>query len=85
MATGLIVGESLMGVVYAFLVGAAQKAGSKDPANVIAIVEPYSSVILVSMAVFAIAIAGLYVWTKGRATVAPVPGDDAEMPEPSFR
>src|SRR5881394_1913053 len=56
MATGLIVGESLMGVVYAFAVGAAQKAGSTDPANVFALVQPYSSVIVVSMVVFTIAI-----------------------------
>jgi len=84
MATGLIVGESLMGVVYAFAVGAAQKAGSTDPANVLALVQPYSSVILVSVAIFAVAIAGLYVWTKGRASVAPA-FDDAGTPEPTFR
>ena len=41
MATGLIVGESLMGVVYAFAVAGAEKAGSKDSANVLALVEPY--------------------------------------------
>ena len=34
MATGLIVGESLMGVVYAFAVAGAEKAGSTDSANV---------------------------------------------------
>jgi hypothetical protein len=85
MATGLIVGESLMGVVYAFAVAAAEKAGSKDSANVLALVEPYSSVIWVSIIAFALAIAGLYVWTKGRAGVAPVPGDDALAPEASYR
>jgi len=85
MATGLIVGESLMGVVFAFMVGAAQKAGSKDPANVLALIEPYSWVIPVSILVFALAIAGLYVWTKGRASVAPAPGDDAIAPEASYR
>jgi uncharacterized oligopeptide transporter (OPT) family protein len=85
MATGLIVGESLMGVVYAFLVGAAQKAGSKDPANVIAIVEPYSAVMIVSVVVFAIAICALYYWTKGRASDAPAPGDDAATPEATYR
>ena len=58
MATGLIVGESLMGVVYAFAVAAAEKAGSTDSANVLALVEPYSSVIWVSIIVFALAIAG---------------------------
>jgi putative OPT family oligopeptide transporter len=85
MATGLIVGESLMGVVYAFAVAGAEKAGSKDSANVLALVPAYGSVILVSIIVFAAAIAGLYVWTKGRASVAPAPGDDAGTPEPTYR
>ncbi|WP_341631744.1 OPT family oligopeptide transporter [Sphingomonas agri] len=84
MATGLIVGESLMGVVYAFAVAGAEKAGSKDSANVLALIEPYSSVILVSIVVFAVAVAGLYWWTKGRASVAPA-FDDAPTPEPSYR
>ncbi len=85
MATGLIVGESLMGVVFAFLVGAAQQAGSKDAANVLALIEPYSWVITVSLFVFSAAIAGLYVWTKGRASVAPIPGDDAFVQEATYR
>src|SRR3954463_8046123 len=85
MATGLIVGESLMGVVYAFAVAAAEKAGSTDSANVLALVQPYSSVMIVSLVVFAAAIAGLYVWTKGRASVAPVPGDDAFVEEATYR
>ena len=80
MATGLIVGESLMGVVYAFLVGAAQKAGSKDPANVLALVQPYSAVMKVSMVVFTIAVLALYYWTKGRASDSPAPGDTAFPP-----
>jgi len=80
MATGLIVGESLMGVVYAFAVAGAEKAGSKDSANVLALVQPYSSVMIVSLIVFAVAIAGLYVWTKGRASVAPA-YDDAPTPD----
>ena len=85
MATGLIVGESLMGVVYAFAVGAAQKAGSTDPAAVFAVVEPYSSAIYVSIVVFAIGIGALYFWTKSRASDAPAPGDHAATPEPDFR
>ena len=59
MATGLIVGESLMGVVYAFAVAGAEKAGSADSANVFALVEPYSAVMLVSVVVFAAAIGAL--------------------------
>ncbi len=85
MATGLIVGESLMGVVYAFAVAGAEKAGSKDSANVLALVEPYSSVMIVSLVVFSAAIAGLYFWTKGRASVAPAPGDDAFVEEATYR
>jgi|tagenome__1003787_1003787.scaffolds.fasta_scaffold20979655_4 putative OPT family oligopeptide transporter len=85
MATGLIVGESLMGVVYAFLVGAAQKAGSKDPANVLALVEAYPAVILVSLGVFTLAIFALYFWTKSRASDAPAPRDDAIAPEATYR
>src|SRR5205085_10735509 len=61
MATGLIVGESLMGVVYAFAVAGAEKAGSPDSANVLALVPAYSSVILVSLIGLAGALVGLYV------------------------
>ena len=85
MATGLIVGESLMGVVYAFAVAGAEKAGSADSANVLALVPEYSSVMAVSIVVFALAIAALYFWTKGRASVAPVPGDDAIVQEATYR
>ena len=85
MATGLIVGESLMGVVYAFAVAGAEKAGSADSANVLALVEPYSSVMTVSIVVFAVAIAGLYFWTKGRASVAPIAGDDTIVEEATYR
>ncbi|HEX8938077.1 MAG TPA: oligopeptide transporter, OPT family [Sphingomicrobium sp.] len=84
MATGLIVGESLMGVVFAFMVGAAQRTGSKDPANVLALIEPYSWVKEVSIVVFALAIVALYFWTRGRASVAPA-FDEAGTPEPTFR
>jgi len=85
MATGLIVGESLMGVVYAFAVAGAEKAGSKDSANVLALVEPYGAVMVVSLVAFAAALAALYVWTKGRASVAPVPGDDVFIEEATYR
>src|SRR5438270_956341 len=80
MATGLIVGESLMGVVYAGAVAAAEKAGSPDSANVLALIEPYSAVMIVSLVVFSAAIDALYFWTKGRAPVAPA-FDDAPTPE----
>jgi putative OPT family oligopeptide transporter len=85
MATGLIVGESLMGVVYAGAVAGAEKAGSSDSANVLALIPQYQSVMVVSLVVFSVAVGGLYLWTKSRASSAPVPGDDALAPEASFR
>ena len=75
MATGLIVGESLMGVVYAFAVAGAEKAGSADSAGVFGLVEPYPAVMLVSVIAFSAAIAALYFWTRSKATDAPAPAD----------
>ncbi|MFL6859978.1 MAG: OPT family oligopeptide transporter [Sphingomicrobium sp.] len=85
MATGLIVGESLMGVVYAFAVAGAERAGSSDSAGVFGLVEAYPAVMLVSLLVFTAAIGALYFWTRGRASDAPAPGDDAIVPEADFR
>jgi len=87
MATGMIVGESLMGVVYAGAVAGAEKAGSADSANVLALIEPYRAVMIVSLLVFAALIGVLYVWTKNRASDAPAPDDHGYVPEPeaSFR
>ena len=85
MATGLIVGESLMGVVYAFAVAGAEKAGSSDSANVFGLIEPYSAVMLVSLLVFSAAIGALYLWTKGRSSDAPAPNDDGLTPEATYR
>jgi len=85
MATGLIVGESLMGVVYAFAVAGAEKAGSPDSANVLALVPAYGSVMAVSLVVFAAALAVLYFWTKGRASVAPAFDDAATPSEATYR
>jgi putative OPT family oligopeptide transporter len=81
MATGLIVGESLMGVVYAGAVAGAEKAGSPDSANVLALVPAYPAVMVVSIIVFAGAIGALYYWTKSRASDAPAPGDHAFPPQ----
>ena len=60
LATGLIVGESLFGVVYAFAVAGAEKAGSTDSANVLALIPAYPQVMVVSVIVFAGAVGGLY-------------------------
>lgn len=85
MATGLIVGESLMGVVYAFAVAGAERAGSADSAGVFGLVKAYPAVMPVSLLVFALAIGALYFWTKSRASDAPAPSDHAPTLEPDFR
>jgi len=85
MATGLIVGESLMGVAYAAIVASAEKAGSPDSANVLALIAAYPQVMLVSVLVFAMAIVGLYAWTKRRAAVPPVAGDRIAPAEAGIR
>jgi putative OPT family oligopeptide transporter len=80
LATGLIVGESLFGVAFAMTVGA---TGLDTP---LALVEENPWAVPLSIAVFAIAIAGLYLWTKSRASVAPTPGeDDLAPPDQSYR
>ena len=80
MATGLIVGESLMGVAYAGIVAAAEKAGSADSAGVLALVKDNPLAMPIAMVVFALAIGGLYVWTRGRAGV-PLDGGDRPADE----
>jgi putative OPT family oligopeptide transporter len=72
MATGLIVGESLMGVVYAGLVAAAEKAGSEDSAAVLALFGENPWAIPLAVVLFSGSIAYLYVWTRGKARNAPV-------------
>jgi putative OPT family oligopeptide transporter len=79
LATGLIVGESLFGVVFAGIVAA---SGKDTPLAVIA-TNPFADVLAV--VVFAAMVVGLYVWTRRQASVAPVAGDDAPTPEATFR
>jgi putative OPT family oligopeptide transporter len=76
MATGLIVGESIMGVVYAGLVAGAEKAGSEDSAGVLAIAGENPYAIPMAMVIFALIIGWLYYWVRGRASVA-LPPDEA--------
>ena len=67
LATGLIVGESLFGVVFAMIVGATQQD------TPLALIEAYSGAGIVSIFVFAVAVLGLYAWTRREASkpVAP--------------
>ena len=64
LATGLIVGESLFGVVFAGIVAA---TGSDAP---LAIVKDNPLAIPAGLVVFAIAVLGLYAWTKREAANA---------------
>jgi putative OPT family oligopeptide transporter len=70
MATGLIVGESLMGVVYAGLVAAAERAGSEDSAGVLAVVHEYPLAAPLGILLFSAAIAFLYSSTRRKAANA---------------
>jgi putative OPT family oligopeptide transporter len=61
LATGLIVGESLFGVVFAGIVAATNKDAP------LAVIAEYPWVNVVSVVVFAAAVLGLYAWTKRQA------------------
>jgi putative OPT family oligopeptide transporter len=62
LATGLIVGESLFGVVFAMIVGATQQD------TPLALIEENPVAVPISIVVFALAILGLYAWTKREAS-----------------
>ncbi len=85
MATGLIVGESLLGVAYAAIVAAAEKAGVSDSANVLAVIETYRWIEVVSIIVFAIAIVGIYLWTRARAAVPLAPDEHPDVVQGELR
>ena len=65
LATGLIVGESLFGVAFAMLVGATRQ----DTPLALVAENPWA--VPLSIVVFAVAIVGLYAWTK-REAAAPI-------------
>ncbi len=65
LATGLIVGESLFGVVFAGIVAA---TGSDSP---LALVRDFGWAVPIGLAVFAVAIGALYAWTRQQAASAP--------------
>jgi putative OPT family oligopeptide transporter len=74
LATGLIVGESLFGVVFAGIVAATNKDAP------LAVVAEYSWVSAVSLVVFAVAVLGLYAWTRQQAATAP-PTEQFDEPD----
>ena len=67
MATGLIVGESLIGVAYAAVVAGAERAGSEDSAGVLAIFGENPWAIPIGILLFSASIAFLYTRTKRQA------------------
>jgi putative OPT family oligopeptide transporter len=79
LATGLIVGESLFGVIFAGIVAA---TGSDAP---LALVTEFGWAVPLGIVVFAIAIAGLYLWTKQQASSAPPTEQFEEPREATFR
>ena len=80
LATGLIVGESLFGVVFAGLVAA---TGQDAP---LALMEENPWGVPLGIAVFTIVILGFYAWTKREASGAPAIDEaGAEAPEADYR
>jgi putative OPT family oligopeptide transporter len=67
MATGLIVGESLMGVAYAAIVAGAERAGSENSAEVLAVVTENTWAVPIGLLLFSAAIAFLYSRTRREA------------------
>ena len=72
MATGLIVGESLMGVAYAAVVAGAERAGSEDSAGVLAIFGENPWAIPIGILLFSASIAYLYSRTRREAAAPSV-------------
>jgi putative OPT family oligopeptide transporter len=85
MATGLIVGESLMGVLYAGIVAAAERAGSENSGEVMALVEDFPLAVPLGIILFTAIIVGLYAWTKGRAKDAPPAAEQDTDVEAAYR
>ena len=67
MATGLIVGESLMGVLFAAIVASAERAGSPNSAEVLAVVDEFAWAVPLGILLFAGSIAYLYARTRSQA------------------
>ena len=72
MATGLIVGESLMGVLFAGVVAGAERAVAENSGEVLALVEHFALAVPLGLVLFFGSIAWLYSWTRGQAKDAPL-------------
>ena len=81
MATGLIVGESLMGVAFAAIVASAEGAGSENSAEVLAVVGEFAWAVPLGILLFASSIAWLYARTR-RQAVTPIAFADGGEPPP---
>jgi hypothetical protein len=79
LATGLIVGESLFGVIFAGVVAATNKDAP------LAVVTNFAWAVPLGIVVFAVAVLGLYAWTRRQAAEALAPADDAIAPEATYR
>jgi putative OPT family oligopeptide transporter len=82
MATGLIVGESLMGVAFAGLVAGAERAGSENSAEVLALTDSFAWAVPLGIAVFSASIVMLYARTRTQAATAPAVAGDDFIPPP---
>jgi putative OPT family oligopeptide transporter len=79
LATGLIVGESIMGVLYA---GTVAVTRSDAPFALVA-ENPWA--VPIGIVAFVVVVIGFYAWTRREAATAPAPADDAAAPDSTFR
>jgi putative OPT family oligopeptide transporter len=79
LATGLIVGESLFGVVFAGIVAA---TNTDAP---LALLKDFAWAVPLGLVIFAVLIAALYMWTKQQASSAPPTEQFPEPREATFR
>jgi putative OPT family oligopeptide transporter len=79
LATGLIVGESLFGVVFAGIVAA---SNSDAP---LALVKDFAWAVPLGLVIFAAMVVGLYIWTRQQASSAPETEQFPEPREANFR
>lgn len=85
MATGLIVGESLLGVAFAGIVAAAEKAGSANSAEVLSLVDEFAWAVPLGLVLFAGSIVYLYAWTRRKAASATPAGEPSADVEAGIR